>query len=87
VARNVGSIVGAVATGGTSLLAEALLDSGNHEPEPCKVALGEKAPSTSSSSPSGSTGGVADKAKEAVEGVGGAIGDSIGKGIGGLFGQ
>jgi hypothetical protein len=30
---------------------------------------------------------VADKAKEAVEGVGGAIGDSIGKGIGGLFGQ
>jgi uncharacterized protein involved in outer membrane biogenesis len=87
VVRNVGSIVGAVATGGTSLLAEALLDSGNHEPEPCKVALGEKAPSTSSSSPSGSTGGVADKAKEAVEGVGGAIGDSIGKGIGGLFGQ
>lgn len=87
VVRNVGSLVGAVATGGTSLIAEALIDSSTYEPEPCKVALGEKAPATSSGGSGSSGGGVADKAKEAVEGVGGAIGEGLSKGLGGLLGQ
>jgi uncharacterized protein involved in outer membrane biogenesis len=89
VVRNVGSLVGAIATGGTSLIAEALLDQSSYEPEPCKVALGEKAPSKaeSKSSSSSPVQGVADKAKEAVQGVGGAIGDTLGKGLGGLLGR
>jgi uncharacterized protein involved in outer membrane biogenesis len=87
VVRNVGSVVGAFATGGTSLIAEALLDQSNYEGEPCKVALGEKAPSKASSSSGSSAQGVADKAKSAVEGVGDALGEGLQKGLGGLFGQ
>ncbi|SIT19172.1 AsmA family protein [Insolitispirillum peregrinum] len=77
VMRNVGSVVGALATGGTSLLAEALIDRSSQEAEPCKVALGEKA--ASSSSQSGS--------KDAKQSGSSGVLNGVTKGLGGLFGQ
>lgn len=83
VARNAASIAGALATGGMSLLGEALLDSATQESEPCKVALGQKAKAATQATPAES-GGETQPAQPAgpqqlIEG--------LGKGLGGLLGR
>lgn len=84
VARNAASIAGALATGGLSLLGEAVLDRGARDPEPCKVALGQKAKSSGTSGGTTSSQGAEEPAaaptpQKLIEG--------LGKGLGGLLGQ
>lgn len=74
-ARNAASIAGALATGGLSLVGEAVLDSSSKEPEPCKVALGQKASGQSSQDGAEKP----DTKQKLIEG--------LGKGLGGLLGQ
>ncbi len=80
-ARNAASIAGALATGGVSLLGEALFDNMSKESEPCKVALGQKSKTSSDSSSGSGSGGAspAEAPKQIIEG--------LGKGLGGLFGK
>jgi len=95
--RTAASTVGAVATGGLSLLGENLLSGGGDgELEPCLVALGQKEPGQGGSSDPADGGqaspldGIGDQIQQQIEGltggadsdVGGAIRDILGGGGG-----
>lgn len=75
-ARTAASVGAALATGGLSVLGQALLDRTSRDPHPCQTAMGKVLPAEAS----GKSGGGASKPAGPLEGIGNAIENLFGGG-------